>query len=386
MVSLAKKALKKLYRAFINAVPLDRKLILFESVDFGDNPKAVYDRMCELGIDKDYRIVWKVKYPQQNNFGDKKLRVISYDSSLKNRYYTSRAAITLYSHSFAGAIGKKGQRRYFLTHGIPIKDVRGCYWQPEQNTDITCTSEEAAALRCKSFGGGENIVRLTGFPRNDILFRHQECRQKIGLEDGQKLIVWMPTFKHHAFSSRNDLAEGVEQDMRLLNPAFMEKINRRLADAGAQLIIKFHPSQNMQYVSVLNYSNIKSYTNQDLRTLGYTVYELLAASDALITDFSSVYLDYLLCNRPIGFDLSDMEVYSRGFLVEDPKAYMPGSMIHAEADFEAFIRDVLEDSDCFQEERVALMHRMHKHIDGHSADRVLMQLGLLPTDAQTQQN
>ena len=53
---------------------------------------------------------------------------------------------------------------------------------------------------------------------------------------------------------------------------------------------------------------------------------MLGSSDALITDYSSVYFDYLLLDKPIGFTVDDMELYikDRGFIFNNPEEYMPG--------------------------------------------------------------
>ena len=65
----------------------------------------------------------------------------------------------------------------------------------------------------------------------------------------------------------------------------------------------------------------------DLEMAGIQLYELLGQTDALMTDYSSVAVDYMLCDKPIAFLLEDYEAYrkNRGFVFEDPLQYMPGS-------------------------------------------------------------
>lgn len=68
-------------------------------------------------------------------------------------------------------------------------------------------------------------------------------------------------------------------------------------------------------------SNVLVFSDADFAAEGIRLYDLLARSDALITDFSSVFADYLLCDKPIAFDISDIDVKSdglRGFVVDDP--------------------------------------------------------------------
>jgi CDP-glycerol glycerophosphotransferase (TagB/SpsB family) len=77
------------------------------------------------------------------------------------------------------------------------------------------------------------------------------------------------------------------------------------------------------------------------------LYCLLPATDALITDYSSVYFDYLLLDRPIGFVVDDLEHYrrQRGFLLEPVERWMPGEQFRSAKDLEKFIHDVAAERD-----------------------------------------
>ena len=59
-------------------------------------------------------------------------------------------------------------------------------------------------------------------------------------------------------------------------------------------------------------------------------YELIGISDGLLSDYSSVAVDYLLLDRPLGYVLADYNIYKekRGFVFEDPLEYMPGEKIY----------------------------------------------------------
>lgn len=62
-------------------------------------------------------------------------------------------------------------------------------------------------------------------------------------------------------------------------------------------------------------------------------------SDALITDYSSVCVDYLIVDKPIAYTLDDYEVYkqTRGFVFEDPHEYMPGHHLYRFSDLERLL-------------------------------------------------
>ena len=182
----------------------------------------------------------------------------------------------------------------------------------------------------------------------------------------------MPTFKHiNVNISRSDIES--DTDMSILDDTFIEKINNYLNELNGFLIIKYHPHQNLDYVKSLDLSNIKTMTNEDLDSINVSVYELMSVSDALITDFSSVYLDYLLTNRPIGFEIADIEKYTEGigFLVDNPLDYMPGEKIKNQDDFYMFLKNLFAGNDKFKLQREELLYKMHDNIDGNSSKRIL---------------
>ncbi len=221
-------------------------------------------------------------------------------------------------------------------------------------------------------GGREKVLNL-GFPRNDLLFSNDSSvKQKLKIKNYKRIIVWMPTFKHiNVNIGRSDIKSNT--DMSILDDTFIEKINNYLYELNSFLIIKYHPHQNLDYVKSLDLSNIKTMTNEDLDSINVSVYELMSVSDALITDFSSVYLDYLLTNRPIGFEIADIEKYTEGigFLVDNPLDYMPGEKIKNQDDFYMFLKNLFAGNDKFKLQREELLYKMHDNIDGNSSKRIL---------------
>ena len=91
-------------------------------------------------------------------------------------------------------------------------------------------------------------------------------------------------------------------------------------------------------------------------------YEFINCSDALVSDYSSVAIDYLLLDRPLGFTLDDYEAYteSRGWVFDDPLEYMPGEHMYNMQDFENFILDIKNGKDNYKEQRASVRAKTHK--------------------------
>ncbi|MGJ7437951.1 CDP-glycerol glycerophosphotransferase family protein [Streptococcus equinus] len=380
---MLKKYIKKGVLTLFSLLPLDSKKVMFESnSEIKDNSKALFLKCLDLELNNKYKIIWGVENPQKYKEDYKAYKNIRFIKKKKTGfpslvflYHCCTAKYCFYTHNLLGQRIRKGQRKIFLTHGIPIKDTRGMFWAPYENTDIISTSEFAAYLRCKTFGGGDDIVKLLGFPRNDFLFKTDKGTEEYfnKIKKG-KFIIWLPTFKRHNISvNRHDFDEDKDTDISILSPDFMEKLNNYLKTKDILLLIKYHPSQNLDYVSLKSYSNIITLTNDQLEKNNVDLYSLMGKSDALITDFSSVYIDYLLVDKPIAFELGDYKSYKngRGFIVDNPLDFMPGEKINNPNDLYTFIDNVFNGVDKYQEERKNLKNKMHKYVDGNSSERVL---------------
>ena len=135
-------------------------------------------------------------------------------------------------------------------------------------------------------------------------------------------------------------------------------------------MIKPHPLQVLDHIKVGELRNIKFITDKMLADNRIQLYELLENMDALITDYSSVYYDFLLLNRPIGFTIGDIENYKRGFIIDNPLDEMTGEKIKNLDELKLFINHVLSGQDDYEEERATLIKRVFDHPDNMNCKRL----------------
>jgi CDP-glycerol glycerophosphotransferase (TagB/SpsB family) len=112
-------------------------------------------------------------------------------------------------------------------------------------------------------------------------------------------------------------------------------------------------------------SHLRFYTNNDLDRMNIQLYELLAYANKLITDYSTVALDYLLLNRSIGYvndDIADFNK-SRGFVFENYLDYCPGPKIDTTAKFIDFI---YSSKDEYKKQRKEILNFYHFHQTGNA--------------------
>lgn len=387
----------KLIKTFIarplSLLPL-KNIMVFEShSDFCDNSKALFNKILEYGINEHFKIYWLVE--NIDAFKDKNIKNVKFISikrdtifekvisELRNAVLFSRCKYYFFSHrNFARIKPKKGQIFLNLTHGTSLKDSTGKHGAVLRSSYVLSTSEFLSKIRVKTYRGGESKIRILGFPRNDFLFEEKNSISKLGLNIDmyKKIVIWMPTFRRQKNSDRNDSGTNKRSDIPIINTdAEWSRLEQLLSNMDILLIIKPHPAQDMKYIRNMNSNNIKVITNDELLYKNVELYNILGESDALITDYSSVYIDYLILDKPIGFTIDDMSEYSEhlGFVVENPLDYMPGAKITNIDEMLNFIKDVSADVDLYKDERGRVCKLFNKYTDNKSSDRVLKFLELI---------
>ena len=150
-----------------------------------------------------------------------------------------------------------------------------------------------------AFGAKESGFLRTGYPRNALFYDGEKvaaCKERvramIGAPSDARLVAYMPTF-------RDSGEENV--DLKSIDDAAFLAY---LESSGVYLIQKAHfVAQERGSTECANRSGHIVDLNSVMAS------ELLAASDALITDYSSCFFDYLLLDRPIIHFLYDYEKY-----------------------------------------------------------------------------
>jgi CDP-glycerol glycerophosphotransferase (TagB/SpsB family) len=230
-----------------------------------------------------------------------------------------------------------------------------------------------------AFGVPYNNVLVTGEPRNDYLFNSQESNiiKKLGISRDKKIIIWMPTYRQNLVSKAND-GEEYELGIPLVNSKNIIKLNSICREKGVQLVIKWHSLQQSHTTDQFQLDSIKFITSEDIAKTKEPLYSLVANSEALITDYSSIYVNYLVLNRPICFAYDDIELYKheRGFMFDDVEKIMPGYHTNKIEGVIEFIRQISDGIDEYSSKRVAVNGVLNKYSDGNNAKRLIDALRL----------
>jgi len=147
-----------------------------------------------------------------------------------------------------------------------------------------------------------------------------------------------------------------------LNETFFNELNIFLSKINSLCVIKLHPMDVLKSKDFKDYSNLSIIDNSNFLEKGISLYSVLNSADLLLTDFSSIYIDYLLLNKPIGFVVSDYKDYfnSRGFVFNNPKELMPGKIIENNKELLLFLKDLfVNNKDNFLNKRETIKNLFH---------------------------
>ncbi|MDA9297887.1 CDP-glycerol glycerophosphotransferase family protein [Pseudomonadales bacterium] len=243
-----------------------------------------------------------------------------------------------YTHglfSFFRTISSEKQFVVNLWHGMGLKNVGlldGKKNMPQSHKTI-CTSPFFQKVQAETFGMNLEDVLICGLPRNDILNKKTANTELIRIrEKYSKCYVWLPTYRK---SGVGDIRiDGDTSSVFCFDDFDYIRLNILLVEKNEVLIIKPHP---MAVLDKFNeeLSNIKIISESWLTKNSTTLYELLSVSDSLWTDYSSVFVDYLVTDKPIVFIAPDLELYkkSRGFSFDINEIQLPGISITTQDEF-----------------------------------------------------
>ncbi|MDO4647712.1 MAG: glycosyltransferase [Eubacteriales bacterium] len=286
---------------------IDPDMVLLESVngkDLGNNMLRIMVELCKpeyaklkLYFSCNKNIEERVK-KLLDAYGLQKVKIVTCDSF---SYYKilAKAGYLFNDSTFPRRFLKKPGQIYVNTwHGTPLKrmgaDVPGgahVIGNIQRNffmCDYLCLPNK---YTCEIFRDAYHIRGLyqgeyvyAGYPRNQVFFekeRQKDVRETIlKIKEGERLYCYMPTWRGAgAVQTEEDKKKQAESLKK-----YLTQMDQHLED-HEKLMIRLHPFLG-PLISCENYKHIFYMPD------GLDPYEACAASDCLITDYSSVFYDY----------------------------------------------------------------------------------------------
>jgi CDP-glycerol glycerophosphotransferase (TagB/SpsB family) len=178
---------------------------------------------------------------------------------------------------------------------------------------------------------------VTGNPRTDQFWQppHPGALGQLGITGD--FVVWMPTFRRTRplgavrrwSETTGDATDPSSEQLRWLLDGLRER--------GIQLVVKPHPMD----ADRRHWDGVVRISEADLVRSRVSLYSLIGQSRGLVTDYSSVWVDYLLLDRPLAFLVPDRDSYSRTLVPSDVLDWLPGELVDPDrAPFQEFLADL----------------------------------------------
>lgn len=303
---LKNKAIVFLYYMF-RIFPIKKnKIVLcnFYGKGYGDSLKYLAQELIDYPVD----MVWLLSKTNKKGVFPPAIRVIKYPS-IHSIYELVTAKIWIDNSRKTQNVRKRKSQIYIQTWhgGIALKKIEfdvvdglsDKYLLSAKRdtlmTDYMVSNSCFCTLLYKRAFKYEGEIWETGLPRNDVFFRDSN-RYKQKINDyyhlaNRKIVLYAPTFRKDRKIEKYDLDFG----------KFIERLCVTTGERWCALI-RLHPdiSKGFEHLHLANTVNVTDYPD---------MYELLAAADLLITDYSSTMFEFGLSFKPVILYANDVEEY-----------------------------------------------------------------------------
>jgi len=357
--------------------------ILYESrsgASMTCNPYAIFRYVYSHDADSRYTHIWVLNdcknaelIPEEYR-NKKNILFVRYNDPAYVRWL-ARANYLVNNSTFPSYFQKRKGQVYLNTwHGMPLKNM-GIH-VPDHYTDkknvlrnflhadylISYNAHTTNEMYLKSYqleGLYEGLIVEEGAPRIDLTLccdREAFLRRlkRAGIRTDNKIILYAPTWKGPDTSSPEVEMETLLNDLDALKQGAGEEYT---------VLFKAHP---FLYDEIKDDPRIKEILVPDYLDAN----ELLSVTELLITDYSSIFFDFLVTGRPVLFYMPDEKDYqtARGMYLRPEE--LPGKVCASIRETVRSIKNIkavhAENHDVYDEMKKAFC----KYEDGHTSERI----------------
>lgn len=345
---------------------------------YSDNPKYLFEYVNK--IHPEVRCIW-LSRSQKTVEMVRKLGYESYRTySFRGYLFSARAKVSVICTGF-NDVNKYIPQDFIINlwHGIPLKKI--LYDDKINNVHVNDfktkllkiffpfrkSVSDASLVISSSIPESVNLstafkiyqdcIPVCGLPRNDVFFRKTQTNIR-------KKIIYMPTHRH----------EG-EFDIFTFFSKELLSINQKLSELNIELYIKLH-FYHANRAKEIDLTNVHVLNDDDIQQ---DIYTIINSFDMLITDYSSIYFDYLLSERPIIFAPFDINEY----ICKDREMYFdydsvtPGPKCFNWDEILNWITAFNQNGELYSLERKKIKDMFHNYQDGKSSERVFNKVSSL---------
>ena len=375
-----------LYKMIYKYIKIDNKTIMFISYlgrGYLCNPKYIHQELLKDDRFQDYKFIFPLKDKNEVIEGAK---VIKY-RGIQYFYYLAKSKFWIVNCKLPSYCIKKDEQVYIQTwHGTPLKrlahDIETkddiTFYRSKMSRDemtksydvdvakynyLISPNEYSSEIFESCFKIDKEKIKEYGYPRNDYLVNitdeeKDKLKNKYNIPKDKKVILYAPTWRDNKFNEK-----GYIHELKV-------DFNKWRNILGDEYVVIFKP----HYLISNKFKDIKLDNFLFSFDENVDINELYVMSDLLITDYSSVFFDYAILNRPILFYMYDLEEYRdelRGFYLDINKE-LPGKITIDEDELLSVIKN--ENYKEYDEKLKEFRNTYNNLEDGKASQRVINNL------------
>lgn len=305
-----------------------RRIVLCNVWGFGDNAKYVAEELArhkkellakegyQKGKKLPYEIVFITNHPALAH-APKEVKVLKTNSPAAILALATARVWVDNNRKESYILKRKGQYYIQTWHGgIALKKIEKDYEEKlgkkyitnakrdSGMTDLYVSNSNFCTNMYKNSFWYQGEILECGSPRNDILLNKEEktlqkVRQSLGIKPEDRIVIYAPTYREGDCNT-----SSYELDYTRLLSTLKETFGGNWVAA-----VRLHPL-------VAGQSGFITYNSRIINASHYRdLYELMAAADILITDYSNIMFEFSIMHKPVFLYALDQAEYEkeRGF-------------------------------------------------------------------------
>lgn len=380
------KSYGKYYSRYHKDEPIKENWILYEShtgIGMVCNPYAIFKAFMQNPDFSKYTHIWVIMDKGEMNllkkeYAQYKNVIFVYYQSKAYAYFLAKSKYLINNTSFGFAFSKRSEQVFVNTwHSITVKTLG--YDCPDgaiisanmirnflmsdyiilPNEFMTNIFDES--FRLKNIFKGKYIQ--DGYPRNDLVLKTDKdyiCdkleKRGTHINSRKKTILYAPTWSGN--SSKNPYI-----DMQKYTD-FYEYLSKNINTDEYNILIKPHH---------VVYRHLSAEEKSSGLYVSYSIdtNELLSIVDILITDYSSIFFDYMVIDKPILFYIPDYKEYEEKRGIYFKLDELPGPCLFDLQSVANSINNIGECISCYADKRHEMKHWACPYDNGKVSEKII---------------
>lgn len=365
--------LKTRYCEYQSDVEINDRVVFYESMSGArmmDSPYALFKEVFDDPAFSGYHHVWSVRnssvIPEEyKNHPQVSFVTRNTDAHI---FFLNRAKYLVGNSVQPDFFVRRPEQKFLNTwHGIAYKTLgrddnnplgaAASVYSLLQATHVLTPCEFMTEIQLDRFsmrGVYSGDMAEVGYPRQDLTINidgrtERSLRMQLNLDPNKKTVLYAPTWRGQKGGARFD-ASHLEDDIAALS------------ELDANVVFLAHHIM-LRHIKNVDFSKII------VPPANVNTNELLGIVDLLITDYSSIFFDYMVTDRPIVHYLYDYDEYEseRGLTLQLDE--LPGAVVYNTNDLKPVVTEMVQGEHVPSPEYLRAKDRFCPHDDGHASER-----------------